>query len=241
MLRAFAVLLGVLAAVPAHALSIAPITVEMTSSGRNARAVVTITNNSNEAAAIEPTFERVTILEDGAVIRKPVSGESFLVLPLQTMVPPGATQTFRIQWVGAPDIPQSESYFITFNQLPVQGLAKKTGITLLAAFSVAVNVAPTFAKPHVDLVTTNIDRTQHTPRPAITVQNPSPVHALLKHAAIIVHADGIDYQLEPLRFEHTYGNGLLQPWAKRRFVLPVDLPPGTKAVTATMTFNPPGP
>ena len=237
--RFVAVLFGVLAAAPAHALSVTPVTLEMSSAGKGTRAVITLTNPSAEPTAIEPTFERVTLDENGQATRQPVAGDHFLLMPLQALLPPGASQTFRLQWVGPPDIPQSESYFVTFNQLPVQGLAKRTGLTILAGFSVAVNVSPLEARPNIALVTAALDRTAGKTRPAITVQNPTPAHALLKHATITIHADGTPYQLDGDTFAQTYGNGLLQPWSKRRFVLPIDLPPGTRAITASIAYRPP--
>lgn len=239
MIRILAVLLGVCAAAPAHALSVTPITLEMSSAGKGARAVITLSNPSAEPTAVEPTFERVTLDENGKTKREPVAGEHFLLLPLQALLPPGASQTFRLQWVGPPDIPQSESYFVTFNQLPVQGLAKRTGLTVLAGFSVAVNVSPPQARPDIVLVYAAIDRTEGKTRPALTVQNPTAAHALLRHATITLTADGTTYRLDGETFAQAYGNGLLQPWSKRRFILPIDLPPGTRSVTASIDYHPP--
>lgn len=235
MIRAFAVLCGVLAAMPAHALSVTPITIEMAATGKQSRAVITITNPSNEVTAIEPSFQRVMISEDGTTTREMGGEDNFLILPLQTLLQPGATQTFRVQWVGPPDIPQSESYFITFNQLPIEGLSKKVGLTILTAFSVAVNVAPATLRPAITLVSTRLDTTG---KPVITVQNPTGAHALLKHATITLHADGADYDVPIEGIQQTYGNGLIQPWRKRSFVLPVDLPPGTRSVSASLIYTP---
>ena len=236
MLRLFAALLGVLAAMPAHALTVTPITLEMSSTGKRTRAVITITNSSNEPTAIEPTFDRVMLSENGTATREEGGADNFLILPLQAMLQPGATQTFRVQWVGAPDIPQSESYFITFNQLPIAGLTKKTGLAILTAFSVAVNVAPSAVRPSMQLVDTSMGESG---KPIITVQNPTAAHALMKDSSITVHADGHDYEMSMPAFQQSYGNGLLQPWRTRKFVLPVDLPPGTRSLSASLTYKPP--
>lgn len=236
MLRVFAALMGVLAGMPAHALTVTPITLEMSASGKNTRAVITITNSSNETTAVEPTFDRVTLSENGTAMREEGGADNFLILPLQAMLQPGATQTFRVQWVAAPDIPQSESYFITFNQLPVEGLTKKAGLAILTAFSVAVNVSPSAVRPSIQLVNTSMDASG---KPAITVQNPTAAHALMKDALITVHADGNDYEVPMSGFQQYYGNGLLQPWRKRRFVLPVDLPSGIRSLSASLAYKPP--
>ena len=36
----------------------------------------------------------------------------FLVVPPQALMPPGATQNFRIQWVGEPQLCESQSYML---------------------------------------------------------------------------------------------------------------------------------
>lgn len=237
MLRLFAAVIGVLAASPAHALTVTPITLEMTPTGQRARAVITITNSSNEPTAVEPVFDKITLSERGTATREPTQGENFLILPLQALLQPGATQTFRLQWVGPPDIPQSESYFVTFNQLPIQSLSKQTGLSILTAFSVAVNVAPLSARPTIQLISTDLDTSGN---PAITVQNPTAAHALLKDASIIIHADGLDFEVPTTALQQSYGHGLLQPWSKRRFILPVTLPANTRSLSATLNYRPPG-
>lgn len=235
MIRIFAVLLGMCAAAHAHALTITPITLELSAAGKETRAVITITNPTNEPAAIEPMFERVTIGENGTVTREAVSADNFLLMPLQSVLPPGAAQTFRLQWIGPPDLPQSESYYITFNQLPVQGLARRTGVTLLTSFSVAVNVSPASGRSAVQLVSTGMEGT----RPTITVQNPTATHALLKYADITINAADTTIPVPRHAFEQMYGNGLLQPWSKRTFTLPIDLPAHVGPISAALHYEPP--
>lgn len=240
MFRFLAALCGVFAAMPAHALSVTPITIEMKSVGNSARATITVTNPTSQPTAIEPTFDRVSISENGAVSRKEDDGGNFLIMPLQAVIPPGGTQTFRLQWLGEPNLPRSESYFITFNQLLIRGLAATTGITVLTAFSVAVNVNPAGIPPAITLTSTEIDTSSGTPRPVITVENPTQAHALLKDAAITVIADGVQLPVPVHDFEQAFGTGLLQPWARRRFVLPIDLPPTTQTITARIDYHPTG-
>lgn len=102
----------------------------------------------------------------------------------------------------------------------------------------AVNVAPASARPDLQLVGTALDASG---KAVITVQNPTAAHALLKHAAITLNADGTTYDVSLEALQQTYGNGLLQPWRKRRFVLPVSLPPATRSVSASLTYTPPTP
>lgn len=237
MYRVLAALFGVFAAMPAHALSVTPITIEMAAAGKSSRATVTITNPSPDATAIEPSFSRVEISESGASNQTAGGDENFLIMPMQALIPPGASQTFRLQWVGPPDLPQSESYFVTFNQLPVKGLAEHTGITLLTSFSVAVNVAPTFIRPEIEL----IDIQHRQDGTAVTVQNPTAAHALLKHAVITVFADGAAHTVDASDVERMYGAGLVQPWKRRTFVLPFPFPTPARTLSASIDYKPPAP
>ena len=70
-----------------------------------------------------------------------------LVFPPQAMIQPGQTQTFRVQYVGDPDLAQSKHYYVTVAQLPVKLPEGQSAIQILYNFQVLVSVAPLGAKP----------------------------------------------------------------------------------------------
>ena len=75
------------------------------------------------------------------------AGDEFLVFPPQAVVPAGATQSFRIQWVGEPNIQKSQSYMFSVNQLPVKRKAGESGVQVVFNFGVIVSVAPPACSP----------------------------------------------------------------------------------------------
>lgn len=230
--------LGVVACAQAHATSVSPVNVEMTTTGPHARAQIVMTNTAETALAVEPGIETTSIDEHGRVTHG-VAGDDFLILPSQALIAPGASQVFRVQWVGEPDLAESKSYLITMNELPVRGLASRTALGVTVSFGVAVNVAAAGVMPALNVVLSGVkkDRDGHM-RPFVVVENPTGAHALLKDAAITLVASDWSTRIAPGSFEQALGTGLVQPHHRREFVLPVNVPSASKALTATIDYRP---
>src|SRR6516225_4813795 len=72
----------------------------MVSIGSNSRANIQVVNDGAAPMPVEVLLKKLEIAEDGRTTESPAS-DDFLVFPPQAVVPAGATQSFRIQWVGA--------------------------------------------------------------------------------------------------------------------------------------------
>ena len=129
------------AASAATAMTVSPMQVEMISAGARSRAQVSVVNNSDRPMPVEAVLQRLTLDENG---KQKVSkaGEDFLVMPPQAMIPPGATQNFRIQWLGDPMMAQSQSFILAINQVPVKLPDRQAGVQFVMGLGVMVNVAP---------------------------------------------------------------------------------------------------
>ncbi len=223
----------------AKAMSVTPIQVEMTSTGGAGKAQVTVNNDSAEPLPVEVGIEKLALDEKGD--RKlSQAGDDFLVFPPQALVPPGASQVFRLQWVGEPAIAKSESYLMSVNQVPVKLPAGKSAVQIVMSFGVVVNVAPPQGSPSLNLVTTGIEADKKSGKrfPTVTVENSSNVHALLPQSTIALSGDGWSQTMSSTELAEKVGIGLVQPGMKRRFVLPVELPPEVKSVQASLDFKP---
>jgi P pilus assembly chaperone PapD len=220
-------------------MSVTPIQVEMTSTGGSGKAQVTVNNDSTEPLPVEVEIQKLALDEKG---ERKVSkaGEEFLVFPPQALIPPGANQVFRLQWVGEPAIAKSESYLMSVNQVPVKMPAGKSAVQVVMSFGVIVNVAPPQGSPSLNLVTAGVEADKKSGKryPTITVENPSNVHALLTQSTIALSGDGWSQTMSPSEIGEKLGVGLVQPGMKRRFVLPVELPPEVKSVQANLDFKP---
>jgi P pilus assembly chaperone PapD len=231
--------LMLLGAGPASAISVTPIQVEMTSTGGAGRSQVTVTNDSNEPLPVEVAIQRLALDEKGdRSLSK--AGDEFLVFPPQAMIAPGSSQVFRLQWVGEPAISQSESYLLSVNQVPVKMPAGKSAVQIVMSFGVMINVAPPQGSPNLNLVTTGVESDKKSGKryPTITVENPTAVHALLPQSTIALSGGNWSQTLSSIELSEKVGIGLVQPGKKRRFVLPIELPPEVTSVQASLDFKP---
>jgi fimbrial chaperone protein len=227
-----------LSSVGAHAVTVAPMQLEMISAGAQSRATVSVVNNSDSPLPIEAVVQRMSLDENGKA-QTSNAGEEFLVMPPQALIPPGATQNFRIQWLGDPAIDASQSFYIFFNQLPVKPLQGKAELQVVMSLGVMVNVAPPQGVPGLKVIATGVTvDSLGKRRPTITVQNPTKVHALLPQSTIRLSGGAWSETLQPGLLSERLGSGLVQPGKQRKFVLPVDLPAGVTSVQASLDMIP---
>lgn len=232
-----ACLMAIAAAGAAHAISVTPPTIELKTTGDN-KGQITVKNDGASPLPIEIGIARLELSETGETITKP-AGEEFLVFPPQVLIAPGATQNFRIQWVGEPQIERSQSYVFSVNQVPVRMPKGRSGVQVVFNFLTFVNVAPPGGKAAIALVSAGVAKDDKgKPRPSLLVRNPGNVHALLTDATIKLSGGAWSETLRPDRLRQSLGMGLVQPGKTRRFLLPVDLPAGVSQVTASIDYKP---
>jgi len=218
----------------AHAMTVSPTQVELISAGSHSRGQITVVNNSSVPLPVEAVIQSVSLDEMG--MPKPVkTSDEFLVMPPQALIAPGATQNFRVQWLGDPMLAASQSYLLYMNQIPVKLPQGKSGVQIVMSMGVIINVAPPQGAPSLQIVDTGVTTDKQGKRhPTLTVQNPSKVHALLPQSTIRLTAAGWSTTLTPGMLNETIGIGLVQPGKRRKFVLPVELPAGVGSVRASL-------
>jgi fimbrial chaperone protein len=232
------VALLLLAAAPVGAASVSPIQLEMTSAGPASRTQVTVSNNSQAPLAIEASLQRLELGENGEE-KLSKAGHEFLIFPPQAMVPPGGTQVFRVQWVGEPRLEASQSFRLALSQIPVKLPNTRAAVQVVMSLGVLINVAPPQGVPELKLVGTGITvEKARKPKPTITVENATPVHALLEQATVKHSSGGWSQTLSPGDIGQKVGAGLVQPGKRRKFILPVELPPGVTSVQASIDYRP---
>ena len=221
----------------ACAMSVSPIVVEMSSIGRHARSSIRVVNDSNKKLPVEVVITRVELGTRGEQKSTP-AGDEFLVFPPQAIVAPGSTQIFRIQWVGEPVIPASQTYIFSVNQVPVKMPKGQTGVQVVFNFGTVVNVAPPEGSASLQLISTDIARdAKNKRRPALTLKNSGNIHARLSDATITLSANGWSKILTPAALKQSLGVGLVQPGKQRRMLIPVDLPANVTDVAAIVDYK----
>lgn len=218
----------------AEAMTVSPMQVEMISAGKRSHAVVSVVNNSDQPLPVEAVIQRMTLDEAGRA-QPSKAGEVFLIMPPQALIPPGATQNFRVQWLGDPMMDQSQSFLLYMNQIPVKLPASKSAVQVVMSMGVMINVAPAQGSPSMKVVGTAITTDKSGKRfPTITVENTSRIHALLPQATITLASGNWSSTLTPRNLGDGVGIGLVQPGKRRRFILPVELPAGVSSLQASV-------
>ncbi len=221
----------------AHAMTVSPMQVEMTSTGQRSHARVSVVNNSNQPLPIEAVVQRLTLDEAGRQ-KTMKGGEDFLVMPPQAMIPPGGTQNFRIQWLGDPVLAKSESFLLYLNQVPVRMPKGQSGVQVVMSMGVMINVAPPKGAPALKVVSTGITTDKSGRRLAtLTVENPSNTHALLPEATVRLASGNWSTTLPPAMLGDRIGIGLVQPGRRRRFTLPVEVPSSVTRLSAAIEMS----
>ncbi len=95
---------------PAAALNVQPLSLEMVAIGQHSRGTIQIVNDGAKPVPVEVSVKRLDIALDGKTSETDASND-FLIFPPQAVVQPGATQSFRIQWAGAPDLQKEPNLY----------------------------------------------------------------------------------------------------------------------------------
>jgi fimbrial chaperone protein len=221
---------AILAAAPAMAMSVSPILIDIKPASSSASGQIRVINTAETELPVALSATSATVEPDGTVKTAP-DDDDLLLFPPQAILKPGATQVFRVQYVGDPDLKQSKTYLVSVAQQPVQLPQGTSGIQLLYDFQVVVNVAPLTGRPDLKLISSELTTdAKGARRAAITLMDDSDVHAYLSGAKLTLELDDAGghkvwaQSWVPEEIAGSVGIGLVQPHATRRFVLPFDLP-----------------
>ncbi|CAN1722177.1 putative Fimbria/pilus periplasmic chaperone [Hyphomicrobium sp. 1Nfss2.1] len=208
------------------ALGMTPMSMELSASGSGSRSHFVVKNDGAAPAAVEVTVETLSYTEDGKSIRTPVDDETLLISPSAAMIKPGASQVFRVQWVGEPDV--RRSYLVMATQLPLRDRSGKPVVQITQAFGAIVVVSPPNGRSDLRLVDAKaVNTADGKPALSILVENPTGVHALISRTALRIG----ETVLQPGDMRVRVGLGVVEPGKRRRFVVPLDAPVAGQRVT----------
>ncbi|HYJ83301.1 MAG TPA: fimbria/pilus periplasmic chaperone [Allosphingosinicella sp.] len=223
------------------AMTVQPIVINLTTAGRGMTQVVTVENTFAQPLPVEIRVEELSLEADGVKGTGKDSGD-LLVFPVQAMIKPGQTQTFRLQYVGDPDLAKSKHYYATVAQLPVQLPQGQSAIQILYNFQVLVSVAPQGAKSDLKVAGAALGHDKAgKPVPVVTLSNASNAHGYLSQGRLrIVQRDGAGKEifrrtLSGPEIQQTIGFGLVGAGQTRKVQVPIALPQDGGSVEAQFT------
>ena len=126
------------------AMTVQPVVVDMSMTGRQMSAPVRVENNGPNPLPVEVRLVETDFAVDAVGASDRLS-DDIIAFPPQAIIPPGETQVFRLQFVGDPGSDRSKHYYAEVAQLPVELPEGQSAIQILYNFQVMVNVASVIA------------------------------------------------------------------------------------------------
>lgn len=218
------------AAAAAQAMTVQPVALNLSMTGRNASQPVRVENNGPNPLPVEVRVVETDFTPDGVrASSRPT--DDVLVTPPQAIIAPGATQVFRVQYVGEPDAAHSRHFYAEVAQQAVQLPAGQSAIQILYNFQVMVNVAsPTAGDPNLTISDPAIvENADHHPVVAFTVTNSGGNYGYLSNGSLRIRQVGPDGRelfnrtMAANDIQQQIGFGLVGPQMNRRFVTPIVL------------------
>jgi fimbrial chaperone protein len=217
-------------AAPLLAMTVQPVVINLQTSGRGMSQVITVENTFAAPLPVELRVQELKLDEEGVKLTGVDPGD-LLVFPPQALIQPGQTQSFRVQYVGDPDLKASKHYYITVAQLPVKLPEGQSAIQILYNFQVLVSVTPNGSKPEMSVQKAEVGHNADgKPVPVVMITNASIAHGYLSNGRLrIVQRDVAGKEvfkqsLSGPEIQQTIGFGLVGANQTRRITVPVVLP-----------------
>ena len=223
----------------ASAMTVEPMVLDVTSIGKNATTSFRVSNPGASSLPVEITIMEMEIGPDGEATYKPAD-DVLLIYPPQADIQSGSAQTFRVQWIGDPEITASRNYRLSVSQVPVKRQEQSSGIQLVLSFGVVVSVSPPESRSDIIVSAASPVMAQDgSTAVALSVRNPGNKYAVMKNAAIsFLGTSNWSANLSAIEVEKKIGLGIVQPGKERHFLIPVDMPQDISGVTASIDYQP---
>ena len=227
----------------AQAMTVQPVVIDLQTAGRDMSQTITVENTFATPLPVELTVQELELGTDGVKQTGKDPGD-LLVFPPQAIIQPGQTQTFRVQYVGDPELAKSKHYYVTVAQLPIKLPEGQSAIQILYNFQILISVAPGGVKPKIAVQSAEIGTSADgKPVAILTVVNDSPAHGYLSNGRIrLVEKDKSGAQvfsrtLSAAEIQQTMGFGLIGGGQTRRVTVPLVLPSADGTVEASYSLE----
>ncbi len=194
---------------PTYAFEVTPMRMEISPSGTGASKVITVRNTLAEPLAIEVYATDRIVAEDGSQTFRP-NDEDFLLFPPQAFVQPGASQAFRIQYIGDPAPKTSRSYVVNVSQVPLK-TTEGTAVQVVYRFGAAVYLHPKNAAASLSVTDVNAGSGEV----QVRIENTGDRVAFLTNDKIVISAGGASSTYEWAALKDQVGNPIVPPHSAR--------------------------
>ncbi len=229
----------------AAAVSLVPMEMEFSTSGRAMTRLFRIENVSAETAAVEISAKARRMLPDGQDELSDADDE-FAIYPQQMILKPGQAQAIRVQWLGK-EVPSHElAYRLIAEQLPLDRQTRAaTGpapigaqgvqIRVLMKYVASLYVVPPGARAAIVPISAERVTIDDQPQLRLVLENRGSAHQLLLAPRLTVSGtDGTGRALEKTEVQALVGANLLAHSQRVFYIpLPASLPTGLLRLSLT--------
>ena len=226
----------------AQAMTVQPVVIDLQTAGRQMSQTITVENTFATPLPVELTVQELDLTTEGVKQTGKDPGD-LLVFPPQTIIAPGQTQTFRVQYVGDPALAKSKHYYVTVAQLPIKLPEGQSAIQILYNFQVLISVGPLGVKPKIEVQSAETTTAGGKTFATVTMVNQSPAHGYLSNGHLrVVEKDKSGKQifsktLSGAEIQQTMGFGLIGGGQTRRVAVPLVLPSAEGTVEASFALD----
>lgn len=224
----------------AQATTVSPVMIDLQSGGRHVVANISVNNTGANPLPVEIVVVKLKATATGFEQTKE-NTDDLLVVPPLALIPAGQTQTFRVQWIGDPDVAESSHYYVGINQIPVKLPEGKSAVQVVYNFQVLTSVSSPRRKAGLVIrAATPTTVAENKPAAAITVENTGDAHDYIsQHRIKITEADASGTQIfektiSGSEFQQLIGYGLVASHTTRTVNIPLPLPSARGTVSAVL-------
>jgi len=194
-----------------------PMRYELSPSGSSAQTMVMVTNTRSTPITMEVVVSALSIDDTGTETLTPAD-DDFLVYPAQTVIEPGASQAFRVRYIGSALMEKSKAYRIGFNQLPIDMREEgETGIGVVTQFGTLANVVPARSASQLE-----VERIQLGPenRWQLSITNNGNRFARLSEQQVIVRQGDREVRFAGAQTQGWFDKNLVLPGNRLNVTIP---------------------
>ena len=158
----------------ARAISVSPLSIAMETTGRLSSSALRVTNTVDRPLVVELEVSRLVDGPDGGMDFVLDEDDMLFVFPPLAQLPPGASQVFRLQWLGDPAAVE-EFFYVTARELPTpfegtsEGDTVSAGLTIAIAMRVAAIVSPPGGRAELVADATELGEPEEAGNPTVRV------------------------------------------------------------------------
>ncbi len=214
------------------AMKVQPMHLEMQSIGNTSSSTINVENDASNSLPVELSIEKLILDVDGRPTYLPAD-EDWLIFPPQALIPPNGQQNFRLQWLGSPELQESQSFHLAIKQVPVEMPKDQSGIQLVYNIRALVNIAPPNAKADLEVVKVgklNDPDSANKQTVSLLLENRSRKYAMFSDYNLSLSMfDQAGKELWSEKYSNydvyqALGVGMVQPNSRREFKISVHLP-----------------